>query len=100
MRRFLAVAALAVAVLAATPSPAPARVVRCRAHADFNVLVSSARNMTCRAAAREIRRYRGSISRRFRTPRGFTCRQVSGNRLAGQWRCVRGVRAFRFEFSD
>ena len=65
-----------------------------------NTLISSARNMTCRAAARELRRYRGSIHRRFRTPGGFQCRRVSGGRLGGQWRCVKGTRAFRFEFGD
>ena len=74
--------------------------IDCHAHADFNLLVTSARNMGCRAAARELRRYRGSISRRFHTPGGFSCYRVSGNRLAGRWRCVRGIRAFRFDFSD
>ena len=78
-----------------------ATVVSCHAHADFNLLVSSARNMTCRAAVRELRTYRGSISRRFRLGRtGFVCYQVSGTRLGGQWRCVRGRQAFRFEFGD
>jgi hypothetical protein len=77
-----------------------ARVVGCHARADFNLLISSARNMSCRKAKRELRRYRGSIARRFRTPGGFRCHRVSGNRLAGQWRCVRRSRAFRFEFSD
>jgi hypothetical protein len=76
-------------------------VVDCHVFAHYpNVLISSARNMTCRAAAREMRRYRGSIKRRFRTPRGFRCSRVSGNSLGGQWRCVRGIRAFRFEFGD
>jgi hypothetical protein len=75
-------------------------VVRCNVRADFNIRISSARNMTCRSAAREMRRYRGSIGRRFSTPGGFLCGRVTGNRLAGQWRCVRGARAFRFEFSD
>ena len=100
-RRIAAVAA-AVAGLAAggAAKGAPTAVVRCHVHADFNILISSARNMTCRSAAAEMRRYRGSISRRFTTPGRFRCYQVSGNRLAGQWRCVRGTRAFRFEFSD
>jgi hypothetical protein len=64
------------------------------------MLISSARNMSCAAAARELRRYRGSVARRFTIPGGFVCYRVSGSRLAGQWRCVRGGRAFRFEFSD
>jgi hypothetical protein len=96
----LAVLAVVVVVAAVAATPARAGVVRCHARADFNLLVSSARNITCKAAARELRRYRGSIARRFRTPDGFSCYRVSGSRLAGQWRCVRGTQAFRFEFSD
>jgi hypothetical protein len=77
-----------------------ARVLTCHAHADFNVEVTSARNMTCKAAARDIRAYRGSIKTRFRTPGGFACTRVAGERLEGRWRCVKGVKAYRFEFSD
>jgi hypothetical protein len=86
--------------LAASATTASAGVVGCQVRADFNLLVSSARNMTCQSAARELRTYRGSIARRFRLRSGFACYRVSGNRLAGQWRCVRGRQAFRFEFSD
>ncbi len=78
----------------------PARVVLCSTRVDFNVEISSARNMTCRQAARDLRRHRGSIATRFRTPGGFSCHRVSGSSLAGQWRCVRMTRAYRFEFSD
>jgi len=99
--RFLGVVLLTlVLALGAAATTAPAAVVGCHVRVDFNILISSARNMTCTAAARELRRYRGSIARRFRTPRGFACYRVSGSRLAGQWRCVRGGQAFRFEFSD
>ena len=102
MRIAAAAAFVAVAGLAAPAGAvaSPTRVVLCQAHADFNILISSARNMTCRAAAREMRRYKGSIRTRFRTPGGFGCYRVSGNRLAGQWRCVRRTQAFRFDFSD
>jgi hypothetical protein len=100
LRRLALCCAAGAAAAAIAAGAAPAGVVSCHHHADFNLLVSSARNMTCTAAKRELRRYRGSISRRFRTPGGFACYRVSGNRLAGQWRCVRGGRAFRFEFSD
>jgi hypothetical protein len=80
---------------------APDAVRRCHVFVHYpNTLISSVRNMTCRAAARELRRYRGSIHRRFRTPGGFRCGRVSGGRLGGQWRCVRGAQAFRFEFGD
>jgi hypothetical protein len=77
------------------------QVVDCNLSAPFpNIVVSSARGITCRQAAREIRRYRGSIRRTFRTPGGFRCTRVSGGALGGQWRCVRAVQAFRFEFGD
>jgi hypothetical protein len=93
---------LALAAISATaPNAASARVVDCNAFVHYpNTKVSSARNMTCAAAARELRRYRGSIHRRFRTPGGFSCGRVSGGPLGGQWRCVKGSRAFRFEFGD
>ena len=56
--------------------------------------------MTCRAAMRDMRRYRGNIRRVFRTPGGFRCARVSGGTLGGQWRCVDRPRAYRFEFGD
>jgi hypothetical protein len=86
---------------AAAPSgAAPSRVRDCAAKVDFNVEISSARNMSCRAAKRDLRRHKGSIGFRFRTPGGFRCTRVSGSSLAGQWRCVKGRKAYRFEFSD
>ena len=103
--RFLPAVPLAVAaVFAATAVAAPAtpqRVVPCHVWAKYpNTLISSARNMTCKAAAREMRSYRGQISRTFGTPGRFRCSRVSGGTFGGQWRCVRGTRAFRFEFGD
>jgi hypothetical protein len=65
-----------------------------------NVLITSSRAMTCRAAARDMKRTHKPISRRFRTAGGFRCARVSGTALGGQWRCVRGRRAYRFEFGD
>ena len=56
--------------------------------------------MRCKTARRDLRRHVGSISFRFRTPGGFRCKRVSGNALAGQWRCVKQRKAYRFEFSD
>jgi len=91
----LAVAAAALALAA------PNSVVNCHAYVRYpNTLISSARNMTCGAAAQDMRRYRGQISRRFRTPGGFVCARVSGAQFGGQWRCVSGTRAYRFEFRD
>jgi hypothetical protein len=78
-----------------------ARVRDCHAWVYYpNLYVSSVRNMSCRSAKREMRRYRRPIYRRFRTPGGFQCYRVSGTRLGGQWRCRKGARAFRFEFGD
>ena len=99
----LAVAIVATGVTTAAasrPTARAARVHRCHARVDFNLAVSSSRNMSCRVAAHDIRRYHGSIRRRFTTPGGFRCHRVSGNRLAGQWRCVRRTKAYRFDFSD
>jgi hypothetical protein len=95
----------AAAVLAPAASADPvtggtAAVIDCSAKVDFNISVSSARGMTCRSAKRDLARYNGSIASRFRTPGGFACRQVSGVAEGGQWRCVKGSRAYRFEFSD
>ncbi len=98
----VALAALAAPASASAGPTASASGVRdCNHWAYYpNVKIDSARNMTCGAAKRQIRRYKGSISRRFTTPGGFYCYRVSGNRLAGQWRCKRGRKAFRFDFSD
>jgi hypothetical protein len=97
----LSVVAVAAGTVTSGTSASPAGVVGCHVFAHYpNVLISSARNMTCRAAAKEMRRYRKSIFRRFRTPGGFVCTQVSGVSLGGQWRCARGRQAFRFEFGD
>jgi hypothetical protein len=99
MRAWILVGALT-ALVALGTGVSSARVLSCHAHADFNVEVTSARNMTCSAAARDIRSYRGSIRTRFRTPGGFACTRVAGEPLEGRWRCVKGVKAYRFAFSD
>ena len=99
-------------LLLATTAPLPAQAAQppvaqaagthdCHTWASYpNVLISSVRDMSCRAAARDIRRHRGGISRRFWTPGGFLCARQSGMALGGQWRCVSGARAYRFEFGD
>jgi hypothetical protein len=97
----LATAAVVGLLASAAPGEAaPAKLRSCDTRADFNLHISSARNMFCRTAKRDLRRYRGSISRRFTTPGGFACVRVSGGELAGQWRCAKGRKAYRFEFSD
>ena len=92
---------LAAAIAALAIGASPTNVVDCNSWASYpNIKISSARNMACRAAVVEMRRYRGQIFRRFRTPGRFTCSRVSGGQFGGQWRCVRATQAFRFEFGD
>jgi hypothetical protein len=58
----------------------------------------SVRNMNCSEAISAM----GSItdfSSSF-TVAGFSCGQVSGATPGGQWRCVQGRRAFRFDWGD
>src|SRR4051812_12504861 len=100
MLRALAAAAVTMAILPVGAGATPNRVLGCNTRVDFNVGISSVRNMSCRDAALEMKRYHGTIKFRFRTPHGFSCRRVSGTRLGGQWRCVRRSKAFRFEFGD
>ena len=85
---------------AAPAEAAPAKLRDCNTRADFNLLISSARNMFCRTARRDLRRHRGPIAFRFSTPGDFRCMRVSGTALGGQWRCVKGRKAYRFEFAD
>lgn len=75
-------------------------VVSCHRQISETQTITSARAMTCAAAGRDLARNRKPISRRFRTPGGFTCRRVSGGALGGEWRCTKGTRAYRFEFGD
>jgi hypothetical protein len=100
----LLAAALVLPALAAAPapgaSPPAGSAAACDIKADFNIEIVSVRNMSCRNAAREMRRHKRSISRRFTTPHNFTCTRVSGGRLGGQWRCVRRSKVFRFDFGD
>ena len=100
-RAALLTAVVVVLLGSAVPAEAaPTRLRSCHTRADFNLLISSARNMFCRTARRDLRRHNAPIAFRFRTPGGFRCMRVSGNALAGQWRCVKGRKAYRFEFSD
>jgi hypothetical protein len=73
---------------------------KCNARVDFNLKITAARGMRCKAARRVMVRYDGSISRRFRT-QGFSCRLVKGRPISGIWRCKKGrTKAFRFAFGD
>jgi hypothetical protein len=89
-----------VVALAAAPQTAEASLHDCDVQATNTARISSSRDMSCDRAAREMRRYRGQISRTFTTPAGFRCTRVSGGQFGGQWRCARKNKAFRFEFAD
>jgi hypothetical protein len=47
-----------------------------------------------------MKAYNGDISRTFTAPQTFRCTRVSGSQFGGQWRCTKGLKAFRFEFKD
>jgi hypothetical protein len=82
-------------------SSAGSAIVRdCNHKIDFNLKITSARNMRCRAARRVLRRHEGSIRRHFDIPGGFHCDLVEGRLISGIWRCTRGAKAFRFAFGD
>jgi hypothetical protein len=98
-----ALALVAAAAVAGWPSSAGARadvVRRCDHKVDFNLKITSARNMRCRAARRVMRRYDGSIARHFDAPNGFRCNLVEGRPISGIWRCTKDDKAFRFAFGD
>lgn len=92
-------------MLIALPIPVPpvataAAVVDCHSYSDYpNTLISSARGLSCAAATKVMKSYKGDISKTFKV-QAFRCGQVSGSQYGGQWRCVSGAKAFRFEFKD
>lgn len=66
-----------------------------------SLVVTSARSMSCVAAARDIRRSASvCCQRRFISAGRFACRLLRGGEYAGEFRCVRGGRAYRFEASE
>lgn len=99
-RRVAISVAAALSLGLAAAAPAPARTIDCHAAADFNIIVTSARNMSCGAGKFDMRRYKGSIKKHFTTPKGFSCSRISGGALGGTWRCVKGNKAYRFDFGD
>jgi hypothetical protein len=103
MRRLAVLIVLGALAGMALPSSSAgsAGIVRdCNHKLDFNLKITSARNMRCRAARRVLRRHEGSIARHFSTPDGFHCDLVEGRLISGIWRCTRGAKAFRFDFAD
>ena len=103
MRRLTVLIVLAAlpALVLPSSSAGSAGIVRdCNHKIDFNLKITSARNMRCRAARRVLRRHNGPIARHFGTPDGFGCDLVQGRLISGIWRCTRGAKAFRFDFAD
>jgi hypothetical protein len=101
----LTVTMTAALAVAAAPAGAggyvdPFGVKKCSHKVDFNLKITQARNMRCRAARRVMRRYDGSIARKFDAPNGFRCKLVKGRPISGIWRCKKGNKAFRFAFGD
>jgi hypothetical protein len=96
-------AGMAVATLVPV-SPAGAKVAQCKTRvygpADSPVFVTSARGLTCTAAAAQQRRYAWTGKNTFRTPGGYRCAPSGRGRVGYQIRCVKGVRAYRIEFND
>ena len=103
MKRILATTALLLAVPLAAPAASPAAVVDCPRPdntGDFmldTVFATSARNMSCDAATRDILRHRKAFRRSFKTPGGFRCVRTSTGERSSRWRCTRRSRAYRFE---
>jgi hypothetical protein len=88
-------------VLAATATPASAAVRDCRLVVSETQSITSVRDMSCKAAKRDLKGYSGFIKRKFRTPGGFRCKRVAGIAISGEWRCAhRDGRAYRFTFGD
>ena len=106
MKRLLGAALLSsAALLAAVPPLASgASVVACQTRvypgANTPVFVTSARGLTCRAAATEQRRYKWTGKNRFTTPGGYKCAPSGRGAIGYQLRCVKGSRAYRIEFED
>ncbi|MBA3261156.1 MAG: hypothetical protein H0T69_01505 [Thermoleophilaceae bacterium] len=73
---------------------------KCNQKVDFNLKITAASNMRCRGARSVMRRYDGSIARRFDAPSGFGCKLVKGRPISGIWRCSKKGKAFRFAFGD
>lgn len=102
IKLLLLASTVATLALALGPGSASAATVRCKTVVYKNgpVYVTSARGLTCAAAASEQQRYRWNGKNAFRTPGGYAC-QPSGRGTVGyQIRCVKGSRAYRIEFAD
>jgi hypothetical protein len=64
--------------------------------------ILSAKNMSCKAAQRALKRYKGHYRKHFTTPGGFKCTRTyyGTNGLVVNWRCTKGRKSFRVGFGD
>jgi hypothetical protein len=73
---------------------------KCHTKVSSNLKITAVRGMRCRGAQRVMRRYDGSIARRFKAPSGFRCKLVKGRPSSGVWTCTNKPKVFRFAFGD
>lgn len=104
---FIAAVAVAGATAVLVPSlasgaRATTRTCKTRVYSGANspVFVTSARNLTCIAAARQQRRYTWTGKNTFTTPGGYRCKPSGRGTIGYQIRCVKGTQAYRIEFED
>jgi len=101
MKQALAVlAALALAALLLTPAAAIGKVRSCGQGMEYvdggkAATITTARNMTCRQALNDLLATKDMSARR--THGGFRCRVV---KAPTDYRCKRGVRAYRFSYFE
>ena len=102
MKLLLLASTVAIFLIALASGSASAATVRCKTTVYKNgpVYVTSARGLTCAAAAKEQRRYPWSGRNTFRTPGGYTCQPSGRGAIGYQIRCVKGSLAYRVEFAD
>ena len=94
--------AAALLTVAASPVSAADDVVRPCALRVYGpntpVYVTSARNMTCKAAKRAQKTYKWTGKNTFTTPSGFRCTPSGRGEIGYQLRCTKRAKAYRLEF--
>lgn len=103
----LVVSIVALTAIAASVGSAGAAVVQCKTkvYANGPVFVTSARGLTCAAAAKEQRRYKWTGKNTFVTPSGYKCKPSGRGKIGYQIRCelvseTHAPWVYRIEFAD
>ena len=101
------VSVVALAAIALSGGSASAAVVQCKTkvYTQAPVFVTSARGLSCAAAAKEQRRYRWTGNNTFTTPGGYKCKPSGRGKTGYQMRCVlesetHAPWVYRIEFAD